>query len=159
MEMRSGARAAPVWGWRCFLRGYVAFYAKAAGIQEENQIGRGAAQNLGPDSVHFCQLPLALFWSIGLSKLGAELGCYALMWRRLRPIRLGRPDRPQHGKALARRAGPWHRLAACRADLFHSPLPLYSINQNQTQRAEYKGAGPDNRAGTIPSTRVVSVLT
>ena len=25
--------------------------------------------------------------------------------------------------------------------------------------AEYKGAGPDNRAGTIPSTRVVSVLT
>ena len=46
MGMRSGARAAaPVWGWRCFLRGYAAFYAHAAGIQEENQIGRGAAKN------------------------------------------------------------------------------------------------------------------
>ena len=44
MEMRSGARAAPVWGWRCFLRGYVAFYAKDTGVQEENQIGRGAAE-------------------------------------------------------------------------------------------------------------------
>ena len=44
MEMRSGARAAPVWGWRCFLRGYVIFYAKATGIQEENQINRGAAE-------------------------------------------------------------------------------------------------------------------
>ena len=46
MAMRSGARAAPVWGWRCFLRGYVVFYvyAQATGIQEENQIGRGAAQ-------------------------------------------------------------------------------------------------------------------
>ena len=44
MEMRSGARAAPVLGSRCFLRGYVAFYAKATGIQEETQIGRGAAK-------------------------------------------------------------------------------------------------------------------
>ena len=42
MEMRSGARAAPVLDWRCSLRGYVVFYAcaqaTAAGIQEENQI-------------------------------------------------------------------------------------------------------------------------
>ena len=43
MEMRSGAHAAPVWGWRCFLRGYGVFYAQATGVQEENQIGRGAA--------------------------------------------------------------------------------------------------------------------
>ena len=76
------------------------------------------------------------------------------VWRRPRPIRPYMPDRPQHGKALARRrAGPWHRLEAGRAGPCHSPLPLYSTNQNQTRRAEYKGAGPYNRAGTIPSTR------
>ena len=39
MEMRNSARAAPVWDWRCFLRGSVGFYAQATGIQEENQIG------------------------------------------------------------------------------------------------------------------------
>ena len=42
MEMRSGARTAPVCAWRCFLRGYVGFYAQATVVQEENQIGRGA---------------------------------------------------------------------------------------------------------------------
>ena len=58
MEMRSGARAAPVWGWRCFLRGCVVFYAQATGIQEENQIGRGAAQK------SLCRF--RAFWSVAI---------------------------------------------------------------------------------------------
>ena len=77
MRMRSGARAAPVWGWRWFLRGCVVFYAHATGIQEENQIGRGGSEGLPKtlrtDSVRFGRLPyaLAFFWSIGLSTRGA----------------------------------------------------------------------------------------
>ena len=65
MEMRSGARAAPVWGWRCFLRGYVVFYAQATGIQEENQIGRGAAQKSGAG--------FRAFWS-------AAIGVFVVYW-------------------------------------------------------------------------------
>ena len=61
MEMRSGARAAPVWDWRCFLRGSVGFYAQATGVQEENQIGRGAAKKSETDSVLFGRWPLAFF--------------------------------------------------------------------------------------------------
>ena len=72
MEMRSGARAAPVWDGRCFLRVYVVFYVQAMGIQEENQIGQGAAQNSWAGSCAFksfgrLSLQLAFFWSIGLS--------------------------------------------------------------------------------------------
>ena len=58
MEMRSGARAAPVWDYRRFLRGSVGFYAQATGIQEENQIGRGAAEKI---QVRFCA-----FWSVDI---------------------------------------------------------------------------------------------
>ena len=65
MEMSSGARAAPVWGWRCFLRGYVVFYAQATGIQEENQIRRGAAQNF--------LVTLRAFWS-------APIGVFPVYW-------------------------------------------------------------------------------
>ena len=64
MEMRSGTRAAPVWGWRCFLRGYVV-YAKATGIQEENEIGRGAAKT----SLH----RFRTFWS-------APIGVFLVYW-------------------------------------------------------------------------------
>ena len=75
--MRNGARAALVWGYRCFLRDDVVFYAQATGVQEENQIGRGAAENLRTDSVLFGQLPslpLAWFWCIGLCNLGKTQG-------------------------------------------------------------------------------------
>ena len=58
MEIRSGARAAPGWGWRYFFRGYVVFYANATGIQEENQIGRGAAEK--------CSRRFGTFWSAAI---------------------------------------------------------------------------------------------
>ena len=70
MEMRSGARAAPIWDHRCFLRGYGGFYAQAMGIQEENQIGRGAAQNSVCKFRAFWPVPIYIFWSTGLSNRG-----------------------------------------------------------------------------------------
>ena len=83
MEMRSGARAAPVWDWRYFLRGSVGFYAQATGIQDGNQIGRGAAKKSESDSVIFGRWPLAFFWSIGLSIDDApqKLASAALTWK------------------------------------------------------------------------------
>ena len=53
---------APVWDWRCFIRGYVVFYAQAMGIQEENQIGRGAAQTHWAGFRAFWSAPIGGLW-------------------------------------------------------------------------------------------------
>ena len=65
MEMCSGARTAPVWAERCFLRGYVGFYAQVTRIQEETQIGRGAAKKSWAG--------LRAFWS-------AHVGVFLVYW-------------------------------------------------------------------------------
>ena len=59
MEMRSGARAN--FGLAPFHRGYVGFYAQATGIQEENQIRRGAVQKLEIRFRAFWSAPIGVF--------------------------------------------------------------------------------------------------
>ena len=84
MEMRSGARAAPVWGgWRCFLRGYVAFYAQATGIQEENQIGRGAAKKFEVRFRAFWSAAIAVFvvyWPVYLRRMRTRSLVVLALW-------------------------------------------------------------------------------
>ena len=62
-----GARAAPVWGRRRFLRGCVVFYAQATGIQEGSQIGRGVAQNSWAGFRAFWSVPIGVvlvYWPV-----------------------------------------------------------------------------------------------
>ena len=67
MEMRSGGRAALVWDKHRFLRGYATFYAQGMGIQEENHIGRGAAQNAWAGFRAFWSIPIdvvLVYWPV-----------------------------------------------------------------------------------------------
>ena len=68
--MSSGARAAPDRDWRCFRRGYAAFYAQTTGIQEENQVRRGAANNAEVTPRAFWLAAIGVFlvhWPVGTS--------------------------------------------------------------------------------------------
>ena len=82
MEMRSGARTAPVWAQR-FLCRYVDFHAQATGIPEENQVHRGATENV--------MVRFRASWS-------APMGVYVVYWHVYVLASVRQHDRPAVGR-------------------------------------------------------------
>ena len=76
MEMRSGARRQ--FGISAvFFADVLVSMHKPRASKRKIKSAEGLLKNLGPDSVLFGRLPWALFWSVGLSKLGTI--CIALI--------------------------------------------------------------------------------